>query len=138
RNQNLGIASPNHTRTGVGEIDAGVGDADIVQHRLQLFLRNLAAQHPLHFITQTRGLFYAQTGPGTKVETDQAGIHLRKEIPPQKEHQPQRQEAESRKTETESFPVFECGFQQLPVAAAESFKPALESALPFSYKASWL
>src|SRR5208337_1704100 len=50
----------------------------------------------------------------------------------------QRQEAESRKTETESFPVFECGFQQLPVAAAESFKPALESALPFSYKASWL
>ena len=81
RNQNLRIARPNHARTAVGKIHARVGHADIVQHRLQLFLRNLAAQHALHFIAQTRRLFHAQAGPGAEVQTNQARIHLRERNP---------------------------------------------------------
>ena len=59
RNQNLRIVRPNHAGIGVGEVNARVGDADVVQHRLQLLLRNVVAQHLLNFIAQTGGLFHA-------------------------------------------------------------------------------
>ena len=90
RHQNLGVTATNHARTGVGEIDARVGNADVIQDRLQLLLRNLAAQDLLHFIAQTRRFFHPQARPGAEVQPDQARIHLREEIATQKKHQPQR------------------------------------------------
>ena len=72
RNQNLRIAGSDHARTAVGEIDTRVREPDIIEHGLQFFLRNLAAQHPLHFIAQLGRLLHAQPGPRAKVQPDQA------------------------------------------------------------------
>src|SRR5208282_5069635 len=113
------------------EIDARVGDADVVEHSLQFFLRNLAAQHLLHSIAEARGLFHAQAGPGAKMQANQARIHLRKEVLAKKEHQPQRQNAENHKANGEESAVFQRGFQQSLVAATEFFEPALEFALEY-------
>ncbi len=72
------------------------------------------------------------------MQTNQTGIHLREEVLPQKEHQPERQNAENHKADGKQFPVFERGLQQLLVAAAESLKAVLESALESSKKGPWL
>ncbi len=44
----------------------------------------------LDLVAKTRSLFHAQSRTGAEVQTNQAGINLRKEILPQKEHQSER------------------------------------------------
>ena len=102
------------------------GSADVVQHRLQLFFRNLAAQHRFHLIAEARRLLHAQAGPRPHVQANQTGIHLREKVLPEKEHQPQRKHAEDQKASDEQLRDVERGLQQLLVAVAESVEAALE------------
>src|SRR5277367_2024125 len=52
RDQYFRIARTDDSRVSVGEVDAGIGYADIVEHGLQLFLGNLVTQHSFDFIAQ--------------------------------------------------------------------------------------
>ena len=78
---------------------------------------------------KTGGLFDAQSGAGAHMQPDQTGIHRRKEIFSQDEHQPQRQNAECEEAGGKQLAMLQRKFQQLFIAAAEIFESSLEAAL---------
>src|ERR1039458_3841483 len=129
RDQNLSVTASNGSAGAVGLIDAGVGQTDIVENRLQLIFRNFLVQHGLDFIAEPRSFFYAQASPGAYVQAQQACVYLREKILTQKHEQPEREQAERQETQYEDAAMLEGGFQLLFVGAPEIFKLVFEAAL---------
>ena len=69
RDENLGIAAADGSVGAVRLVDAGVGQTNVVEHRLQLAFRNLLAQHSFNFVAESGRLFHAQAGPRTYMQT---------------------------------------------------------------------
>src|SRR5216684_6296426 len=127
--QNLGIAGANGSAGTVGLVNAGVGQADVVENRLQLTPGNLLMEHGFDLVAKARRLFDSQTGTGANMQAQQAGIHLRKKVLSQEHEQPQREHAKDQEAKHKNATMLERGLEQLLVAPAEVLKPAFEAAL---------
>ena len=69
------------------------------------------------------------------MQAQQSGIHLRKEVLPQKYEKPEREQTKGKEEDDENATMFEGSLQQLFVAAAEVLKLALEAALEAAQEA---
>src|SRR5208282_3988078 len=127
--QDLRIAGANRSVRTVGLVDAGIGQTDVVENRLQFILRNLLPQDALDLVAEPRRFFHPQPGTPAYVQAQLPRIHLWKEVLSQKREYPEREHAEDQKEKHERSAMLERGFQQLLVAPAEFFELALESTL---------
>ena len=130
RDQNLGIAGADGSVGTVGLVDAGVGQADVVENRLQLSVAGIfLVQSGFDLVAEARRLFHAQAGAGAHMQAQQSRIHLRKEVLPEEHEESEREHAENQEANDEDAAMLERGLQQRLVAAAEVFELALEAAL---------
>src|ERR1700733_1067993 len=127
--QNLRIAGANRSVGTVGLVDAGVGQTDVVENRLEFIVRNLLPQNALDFVAEPRCLFHAQAGTPAYVQAQLARVHLREEVLSQEREQPEREQAKSQEANHEHSAILERGFEQLLVAPAEVFKLVFEATL---------
>src|ERR1039458_1614488 len=82
RDENIRVAGANQAAVVVGEIDAGSGNADVVQHAAELLGRDFPANGGLDFIDQFGGFLDARAAPGAQVQPELPGIDRRKEVLP--------------------------------------------------------
>ncbi len=130
--QNFSVAGADHAGVAVGQVDAGVGQPDVVEDRVQFVFGDLLPQIGFDLVAQARGFFHSQSGTRPHVKTHQAGIDAREEILAQEEHQTHRQHAEGEEAGGEELAMLQRRFQQLIVAVAELIEAALKSALKAS------
>ena len=95
--QNFRIAGADHSRIAVGQIDARVGQSNVVQHIHDLALGQILMQKLFDLVAKASGFFHAQTRAAAQVQPNQAGINGREEILAQEEYPAQRQQAEREK-----------------------------------------
>jgi hypothetical protein len=57
--QDFGVAGAHGPVRSVRQVNAGVGQADIVENGLQLSLRDFPADDIFHFVAQASGFFHA-------------------------------------------------------------------------------
>ena len=89
RDQDLGIRCADRPRIAIGEIDAAVGQADVIEHGIQFAGRDHGADGVFDLVGQARGLFDPQTGARAHVQTHQSSVHLRKQVLAQRENETQ-------------------------------------------------
>ena len=85
----VGVAAADGSSRAIRLVDSGVGQANIVENRLNLLARNLAVQFGFDLVAHACGLLHAQSGPGAHVQAQQSGIDLREEVLPQEPQQTQ-------------------------------------------------
>ena len=127
--QDFRVAGADHAGIAIGEIEARIGQPNIVEDRHQFIFGDLLVQVFLNLIAEPGGLFHAQSGTGPHVQPHQAGIHRREEVLAQEEHQSHRQNAKRQKARSEHLAMSEGGFQKLVIAAAKLLETGLEPAL---------
>src|SRR5579859_6780771 len=110
-------------------VDAGIGEADIVQNSLQLSRRNFPAECILNLVAQSCRLFHAQSGAGPDVQPQQPGIHIREEVLPEKVIEPQREQAENQEAHSEYPAMVEGRLQQGFISTAKVLEFALKPPL---------
>src|SRR5437588_12116420 len=78
--EDIGVARADRRRGRVGEVDAAVGNADVVDDGRDLARGNQLPDRLFDAIAQARGLIDADAGGTAQVELDLAGIDAREEI----------------------------------------------------------
>ena len=103
RDLNLGVVRADRPRIAVGEIDARIRQADVIEDRMDLARRDLLPQGPFDLVAEPRRLFHPQAGPCAHMQTEQAGIDRGKEILAQNREQPQERTQKARKQRAKAF-----------------------------------
>ena len=82
RQVDIDIRVPGAHRGGsaVGEVDAAVGQTDVIDDAAHLLRRDDVTDRGLDLIAQRRGLLDARAGAGTQVQFDLAAVHRREEV----------------------------------------------------------
>src|ERR1700735_3145667 len=124
--QNVGVARTYRRGVAVREVDAAVRQANVVDNRAKLRLRNLFAGGVFHVIAKRRGLFEARSGGSAQVQFEFAGINRGEKILAQQRQQRKRQHADSQKANREKFVVADTYFQHSVIALPELLKTVLE------------
>src|SRR5215467_9778325 len=91
--QDFRIARAKRSTRTVRLVNAGIWQADIVEHCLQLSPWNLLSERTLDLIAQAGRLFYAQSRTTSHMKPQQSGIDLREEVLSKKHEQPEREHA---------------------------------------------
>ena len=78
--EDIGVARADRRRGRVGEVDAAVGNADVVDDGRDLAHGNQLADRLLDSIAQARGFIDADAGGTAQVQLDLAGVDAREEI----------------------------------------------------------
>ena len=78
--EDIGVARADRRRCRIGQVDAAVGDADVVDDGRDLASGNQLPDRLLDSIAQGRGLIDADAGGTPQVELDLAGVDAREEI----------------------------------------------------------
>ena len=127
-NQDFRVGTSDGAGVAVGEVDAAVGQADVVENRRQFVLRNgLRGLH--HDWSARRRAFNAQTGASTHVQTDLAGIDIGEKIAAKNADEQERESAKRKKADGEEPGRMERKAQSLPISLAESFKAFFKTLL---------
>src|ERR1035438_5049194 len=135
RNQNLAIELSDGGAVAHGDIEAGVGQPDIVQHVGQLGLRNQGADARLHFREVVLGFLDAGAGRGAHVQPDLAGIHLREKVLAQERSQSQTDDANQQEAHGHQFAVRQRRCQQAAISAPHVLKLFLEAVVDHAEEA---
>ena len=77
---NIGVSRAHRRRGGVGEIERGVGQADVVEDRDEFFCGNLLADCSFDVVAEVGGLLDARAGVGAHMDHELAGVNGREEI----------------------------------------------------------
>src|ERR1700676_357889 len=127
---NVGIRTAHRRRIAVGEIDAAVGQADVVDDVLDFARGNLTSNRVLNPIAKIGRFFNAHSGGSTHMKLETAGVNAGKEIAAQPRDQNyQGAEAARKKRNQENAPMMETSFQHSAIALTKSFEGLLETLL---------
>ena len=127
---NVGVRCTHWRGIAVGEIDAAVRQANVVNDVLNFARWNLAANRPLDLIAKVGGFFNAHSGRSTHMKLETAGVNAGKEIPAQPRDQNyQGAETARKKRNQENAPMMETSFQHSAIALTKSFEGFLETLL---------
>ena len=128
--KNVGIRCANRRRIAIGEIDAAIGQAYVVNDALDFARRNLLPNRLLDQITEVGGFFNAHSGGSSQMKLESAAVHAGEEVPAQPRNQNcKRAEAAREERNQESTPVMEANLQQSAIAVTKSFEGRLKTLL---------
>ena len=130
RDQDVGVSGAHRGRVRIGEIQARVRDANIVDDGSQLGWGDFLADHVLDLVAQTRRIFNAGSGLRAHMKLELAAIHRREEVLPQPrvEHR-QRDDPERNDREQKRSPIFQAEPQNSVVPVAQVLEGVLEGDL---------
>src|SRR5207302_5924459 len=128
-NQNFRVRRADGAGVAVREIDAAVGQTDVVQNGDEFVLGNRFTNGLIDLIDQASGFFNAQAGACAHVKADLAGVDAREEIATENQSDRARQGAKSQEAGGKNARMVEDTLERFAVAVAETFKAALEALL---------
>src|SRR5258708_3350771 len=128
--KNIRIRRSNRCGIAVGEIDATVGQANIVNDVLEFACRYLPSNRLLDLIAKVGRFFNAHSGGSTQMKLESAAVNAGEEVPAQPRNQNyQRAETTREKHNQENTPVMETKSQQAAIAATKSLEGLLKALL---------
>ncbi len=95
REQQFSIEGADGAGVAVREVDAAVGNAQVVEDGLELVGRHQLADGDFHPVGQARGFLDAGAGGGAHMQADLPRIHGREEVAAQHRVQQARQQTEA-------------------------------------------
>src|ERR1700735_1107047 len=127
---NIGIRCPDWGRIAIREIDAAVGQTNIVDDVLDFAGWYLPSDRLLDLIAKVGRLFNAHSSGSTHMELESTAVHAGEEVPAQ----PGDQDYERTKTtreecNQEDAPMMETYLQQSAITAVKPLESALEALL---------
>src|SRR6185369_5268812 len=81
--EDVGVGGADGRGRAVAQVDAAVGQADVVDDAVQLRGGNLPADLRLHEVAELRRLLDARPRAGAEVQLELAGVHEGEEVLPQ-------------------------------------------------------
>ena len=81
RHHDVGVAGADRRRVAVGQVEAAVGQADVVDDPAHLVVRHHLADHPFDAVAQDRRLLDAGAGRGAHVQLELAAVDRRERSP---------------------------------------------------------
>src|SRR6266571_1086768 len=96
--KNLRVGRSDGAGVAVGQVNAAVGQANVVQDGRDLVFGNRFADDSIDLIGKARGFLDAQAGARAHVQADLAGVDFWKEVAPEHADQQERENAETEKT----------------------------------------
>ena len=130
RYHDVGVRAAHRRGIAVGEIDAAVRQAYVVNYVLNFARRNLVSNRLLHLIAKVGRFFNAHSGGSTHMKLEAAGVNAGKEVAAQPWNQNyQRSETAGKERNQENTPVMETNFQQAAIALAKFFEGFLKTLL---------
>src|SRR3984893_16110253 len=130
RDQDVRVRGPGWGGVAIREIDAAVGQANVVDDAGNFTRRNLFPDEAFDPVTKICRLFNPSAGPPAHVQLELSGVDHWKEIPSQPGHKKhERAGAYDYEAPQEHGPVVEAPFQHLVVAIAKFFEPQLKGNL---------
>src|SRR5713226_7926768 len=133
--KNFRVGAPDGAGVAVGEVDAAVRQADIVEDGGELFLWDGFTDDAVYLVGEARSFLDAQTGASAHVQTNLSGIHVRKEIAAENADEQNGQNAKCQETCGEEHWRMQGDTQGTPVACPEIFKTPLKALLIAAEKA---
>src|SRR5260370_7921387 len=127
--KNFRVGAPDGAGVAVGEVDAAVRQADIVEDRGEFVLRDGFTDDAVYLVGEARGLLDAQSGASAHVQANLPGIHVRKEIAAENADEQNGQNAKCQETRGEEHWRMQGDTQSAPLACPQIFKTPL-TALP--------
>src|SRR5260370_11403704 len=128
-NEKFRVGAPDGAGVAVGEVDAAVRQADIVEDRGQLVLRDGFADDAVYLVGEARCFLNAQARASAHVQSDLSGVNLWKEIAAENSDEHDRETAKSQKAYGEEHWRSQSGAQGSSVAFPEFFKIPLKALL---------
>src|SRR5712692_1332383 len=128
-NKKFRVGASDGAGVAVGEVDAAVRQADIVQNGGELVLRNGFANDSVNLVGEARGFLNAQAGARAHVHAKLSGVDLRKEIAAENSDEQNRQNAKCQEACGEEHWRMQGDTQGSPVAFPEFFKTPLKPLL---------
>src|SRR2546430_13143913 len=128
-NQNFRVRRADGSGVAVREIDATVGQTDVVENGDKFVFGDRFTNGLIDLIDQASGFFNAQAGARAHVKADLTGVDAWEEIAAENQSDRARQGAKSQETGGEDARIVEDVLERLAVAVAETFKGALEALL---------
>ncbi len=95
--EDFAVGSAERAGVAVAEIDAAIGDAEIVENGLQFVRRDRLANGGVDLVGEARGFFDAKAGARAEVHADLAGVNFGEEVAAEDEEQAAGEEAENQK-----------------------------------------
>src|SRR5712692_3985053 len=123
------VGAPDSAGVAVGEVDAAVRQADIVENGGELVLRDGFANDAVNLVGEARRFLNAQACACAHVQANLSGVNLRKEIAAENSDEQDRETAESQKAYGEEPGRTQSRPQGSSVAFPEFFKIPLEALL---------
>src|SRR5467141_3657685 len=118
-NEDFRVGTSDGAGVAVGEVDAAVGQADVVENRRQFVFRNGFPDDAIDLVGETRRFFNAQSGASTHVQTDLAGIDIGEKIAAKHADEQEGESAKRKKADGEEPGRMERKAQGLPISLAE-------------------
>src|SRR5260370_32133491 len=127
--KNFRVGAPDGAGVAVGEVDAAVRQADIVEDGGEFVLRDGFADDAVYLVGEARGFLDAQTGAGAHVQANLSGVNLGKEIATEKTDDQDGENAEGQEAYGEDHWRVQSDTQGFSVAIPEFFKSPLKTLL---------
>jgi hypothetical protein len=130
RDQDVGVAGADRCGVAVGQVDAAIGQPDVVDDGDQLVAWDGGADHLIDLVAQPGGLLDAGTGAPPQVQLELAAVDLGEEILAQPRQQDGHgEQAGAEEARQEPGTARQAGGEETPVAAAQPLEPPLEALL---------
>jgi hypothetical protein len=133
--ENIGIARADRRRGAVGQVDAAVGQAQIVHDGGDLARFDGLAERLLHLVAKNRGLLDARPRGGAQVQLELPGVDAREEILAQAGHRADRKREESgcghgeQEDAGEHQPAVDGEAQEIAITVTRALEAVLEALL---------
>ena len=124
---NVGVGRADGRGGRVGEIQAGVRQADVIDDGDDLFGGKLLADGGVDVVAERGGLFDARAGAGADVNLELAGVHRGEEVLAQKRRKSQRADGEEQEEDQKDRRVIHAQGQQAQIAAAKTVEAGARS-----------
>src|SRR5208337_4535399 len=94
--QDFAVGGPDGAGIAVSHVDTGVGQTDIIQHRVQIFFRDGLANYLVDLVGQPCGLLDAEARPRAQVQPDLARVYAGEKVAPEYEREADREHAKNK------------------------------------------
>ena len=139
--QNVRVRCSNRRRVAVGQINATVGQAYVVNDALDLACRNLLSNRLLDLIAKAGRLFNAHSRGSTHVQLESTAVHAGEEVPAEPGNQNHNRADTNREEDNQkNSTVMEASFQKAAKAVTKFLECLLKTLLKSNQRiaAGWI
>ena len=126
RDHDFAVGRTHHAGIAVGQVDARIGQAEIVEDGFELPGGNDRADEGVDLVGESRGLLDARAGWGAHVQADGSAVDRGKEILAEREDQPQRPQAEGEEADAEGAAMGQQHAEQDDIDRPQPLEPGVE------------